>query len=128
MIDELIVPRTVVREKGDSAPVGIGAASHRIFLVVLEITAAVEQEAIEISFFGSSDGATWGAKPLATLPQRFYPGKYPSLLDLTRDTEAAVLRAHWEPVRWGRGDLVPYFEFSLSLREVSPEVLKPSIA
>jgi hypothetical protein len=54
----------------------------------------------------------------------FYRGEYPLLLDLTRQPEVKVLRAHWEVNRWGRGSEAPWFEFSVQATEVSPELMR----
>jgi hypothetical protein len=37
--------------------------------------------------------------------------------------DVRFVRAHWDVLRWGRGPETPMFEFSLSLKEVSPEIL-----
>jgi hypothetical protein len=98
--------------------------TQRVLLVTLQIEAAVEQEALDLSVWGSADGATWTAKPLLTFPQRFYVGEMPMLLDLSAQTDIQHLRAHWEVNRWGRGDTTPMFEFQVAVREVPPELLK----
>jgi hypothetical protein len=124
MIDALLVPQaTVITSSGDSAPVDIGAAEHRVFLVTLSITAVVEQESIELGIFASADGATWETKPLAGLSQKFYPGDYPLLVDLSQRPDVGFLRAHWDAGRWGRGPNKPRFEISVRLREIPPSLL-----
>ena len=35
-------------------------------------------------FFTSADGETWEAKPVASLPQKFYVGEYPLLVDVSQ--------------------------------------------
>ena len=129
MFDANLVPeQTTVTEKGDSAPLDVGAASNPIFLATLSITDVVEQESIEISLFTSADGATWDAKAVATFPQKFYVGEYPLLVDLSAAAGAKFLRAHWEVNRWGRGPTAAKFEFGLRIREVSPEALQEAQA
>ncbi len=124
MIDAFLVPeKTIVTAKGDSAPLDVSAATNPIFLVTLSITDVVEQESIEITLFTSPDGTTWDAKAIATLPQRFYVGAYPLLLDLSSAPGAKFVRAHWEVNRWGRGPASAKFEFGLRIREVSREAL-----
>lgn len=124
MIDAFLVSEaTVITGNGDSAPVDIGAAEHRVFLVTLCITSVVEQESIELGIFGSVDGATWETKPLAGLPQKFYPGEYPLLVDLSQRSDLRFLRAHWDVGRWGRGGNTPRFEISARLREIPPALL-----
>lgn len=125
MLDAYLVPeKTVVTAKGDSQPLGIEQAASRVFLVTLSITSVVEQESIEVSIVTSADGATWDAKPAATLPQKFYRGEYPMLVDLTSSPEAKFVRAHWEVSRWGRGPTGARFEIGLRCREVAAEALR----
>jgi len=124
MFDAFLVPeKTVVTAKGDSAPLEVSAALSAVFLATLSITAVVEQESIEVTLFTSPDGTTWDAKPAAALPQKFYVGDYPLLLDLSTASGAKFVRAHWEVGRWGRGPTDAKFEFGLRIREVSREAL-----
>ena len=127
MIDALLLPvGTVVSASGDSAPVELTAAASRVFLLTLSIAGVIEQESMEVSLFTSADGTTWDAKPLATLPQKFYVGEYPLLVNLSAWPEAKFVRAHWDVNRWGRGAKMPRFEASLRLREVPAEMLGDS--
>ena len=129
MIDAQLLPaNTVLTAKGDSDSLDVSAAASPAFLATLSVNKIVEQESIELSFFTSFDGTTWEAKPVASLPQKFYPGEYPMLVELTSLPEVKFLRAHWEVVRWGRGTTTPKFEIALRLREVSPEALREAQA
>lgn len=129
MLDAFLVPlKTVVTAKGDSEALDITSAANPVFLLTLSIGAIVEQEAIDISLFTSADGATWDAKPVASLPQKFYPGDYPLLVDLSEATNAKFVRAHWEVNRWGRGSTAPRFEIGIRLREVSKDALQEAEA
>jgi len=129
MLDAFLVPaNTVVTAKGDSAPLDISEAASRVFLLTLSVSSIVEQEAIEASLFTSADGTTWETKPVASLPQKFYLGEYPLLVDLSQAPGAKSVRAHWEVTRWGRGSTTPKFEIGLRLREVSKEALQEAEA
>jgi len=129
MIDAFLVPdKTVITAKGDSEPLDVSAASNPAFLATLSVTKIIEQQAIELSFFTSADGATWEAKPVASLPQKFYVGQYPLLVDLSQATGAKFLRAHWEVSRWGRGTVTPNFELGLRVREIPAELLRETRA
>jgi len=129
MIDTYLVPeKTVVSAKGDGAAVDVGGATNRVFLLSLNIANIVEQEALDVSIFGSSDGATWGPKPLTNFPQKFYRGQHPLLLDLNDHRDVKFVRAHWEANRWGRGTETPMFEFSVSIKEVPTDILKEATA
>ncbi|MGA6983797.1 MAG: hypothetical protein WBZ11_19745 [Candidatus Sulfotelmatobacter sp.] len=127
MFDKTLVPeKTVANTKGDGVAVDVNivGASGRIFLLTLEITQIIEQESLELSIFGSTDGVAWGAKPLVSYPQKFYRGEYPFLLDLTARPEAKFIRAHWDVARWGRGIETPMFEFGVKMKEIPADVLR----
>ncbi len=114
----------MVNAKGDGPALDIGGAASRVFLLTLAITNIIEQESLDVSIYGSADGAAWDAKPLAAFPQKFYRGQHPLLLDLTGHAEVKFVRAHWEVDRWGRGTETPMFEFHVTMREVPPEILE----
>lgn len=124
MMEAFLVPeRTVVNAKGDGPAVDISRAEGRIFLLTLAITNIIEQESLDVSVFGSADGAAWEAKPIVAFPQKFYREEVPLLLNLTTRPEVKFIRAHWEVARWGRGSETPMFEFNVTLREVPQEIL-----
>ena len=120
----LVPAKTVASAKGDGPSVDVSGASNRVFLVTLAITKIIEQESLDLSIYGSADGATWGAKSMAAFPQKFYCEESPLLLDLTAHAEVKFVRAHWEMARWGRGTETPMFEFGVTLKEVPADILK----
>ena len=125
MIDTMLVPpKTVVNAKGDGAPVDVGSAGHRVFLLTLDISNIIEQEAIDVSVFVSADGAAWSPKSIVSFPQKFYRGQQPLILDLTEHRDVKFVRAHWEVNRWGRGTETPMFEFGLTIKEIPPDLLR----
>jgi hypothetical protein len=124
----LVAEKTVVTAKGDGAAVDVSGAASRVFLLTLQITNIIEQEALEIGIYGSADGAAWSPKPIVSLPQKFYRGETPLLLDLTAHGDVKFVRAHWEVARWGRGTETPMFEFGVTLREVPANILKEAAA
>ncbi len=129
MNEIILVPAgTAVTAKGDGPAVDVTAVSGRVLLATLLITKIIEQESLDVSVFGSSDGSTWSAKPIASFRQEFYTGEYPVLVDLSADTGVKFLRAHWEVARWGRGTETPMFEFGVTLREVPADVLREARA
>jgi hypothetical protein len=129
MIDTVLVgEKTIVTAKGDGATVDVSHAAGRVFLATLEITRIIEQESLDVSIYGSADGATWGAKPVAAFPQKFYCGQSPLLLDLTAHSDVKFVRAHWDVARWGRGVETPMFEFDVRLKEVPADVLREATA
>jgi hypothetical protein len=125
----MLVPAgTVVSAKGDGAAIDVSSAAGRVFLVTLSITKIIEQESLDLSIYGSADGATWSAKSIAAFPQKFYTEESPLLLDLTAHPDVKLVRAHWEVARWGRGTETPLFEFGVSLREVPADILREARA
>jgi hypothetical protein len=125
----ILVPSgTVVTAKGDGQAVDLGPGSGRTFLVTVTITKIIEQESLDVSIYGSADGATWSAKSIAAFRQEFYAGEYPLLLDLGAHTDVKFIRAHWEVARWGRGTETPMFEFGVSMKEVPPDILRDATA
>lgn len=129
MIDTSLVPaKTTVNAKGDGEAVSVNDAANRVFLLTLNISNIVEQESIDVSIHGSADGATWGPKPVAAFPQKFYRAEHPLLMDLTNQADVKFVRAHWEVARWGRGSETPMFEFGVSIKEVPADILKEATA
>ena len=128
MIDTFLVEKTVVSAKGDGPAVDISGAVSRVFLLTLDITNIIEQESLDVSIYGSADGAAWSPKPIVGFPQKFYCEQSLLLLDLTPHPDVKFVRAHWEVARWGRGTETPMFEFSLRLKEVPAEILREATA
>jgi hypothetical protein len=125
MTDAFLVPeKTMVTAKGDGPMVELKPAESRVFLLTLAITNIIEQESLDVSVHGSTDGAAWDLKPIVAFPQKFYREEVPLLLDLTARPEVKFIRAHWEVARWGRGTETPMFEFHVTLREVPQEILQ----
>lgn len=119
----LIPPGTALTGKGQGAAIDVSAANGRNFLLTLTISEAVEQEYLELSVYGSADGTQFGTAPIVTLPQRFYVGDYPVLLDLSSRPDIGFVRVAWDCVRWGRGELNPRFVCGLTFCEVPAEIL-----
>jgi hypothetical protein len=129
MIDVSLVREKVAATcKGDGPCVDLSGADSRIFLATLAITKIIEQESLDISIYGSADGAAWTPKSLAAFPQKFYCGESPLLLDLTVHPDVKFVRLHWEVARWGRGTETPMFEFDVSLKEVPANILQEAAA
>jgi hypothetical protein len=125
----ILVPLgTVATAKGDGPAIDVGGAAGRVLLVTLAITKIIEQESLDVSVFGSADGTTWGVKPLAAFPQKFYVEESPMLLDLSAHADVKFVRAHWEMARWGRGTETPMFEFGVSMKEVPADILREATA
>lgn len=125
MLDSYLVhEKTVVTAKGESAALELGGAAAKTLLLTLTITRIVEQESLDVSVWGSADGAAWEPEPLLVFPQKFYRGEHPLLLDLSSRPQVRFLQGRWVAGRWGRGTEMPMFEFQLRVREVPPEILE----
>ena len=127
--EQILVPAgTVVTAKGDGQSIDVSSTSNRVFLVTLSITRIIEQESLDVSIFGSADGATWEPKSIAAFPQKFYTEEAPLLLDLTVHPNIKFVRAHWEVARWGRGTETPVFEFGVTMKEIPAQILEEARA
>jgi hypothetical protein len=124
----LVPSGTVATAKGDGPAIDVSALSGRVFLATLAIAKIIEQESLDVSIYGSSDGATWSTKSIAAFRQEFYTGEFPLLLDLSAHPDVKFIRAHWELARWGRGTETPMFEFGVTMKEIPPEVLREATA
>lgn len=117
MLDAFLVAEITVEAAGESAAIPLGAAAGKSFVLTLAITKIVEQESLDVSLWGSPDGTQWGAKPLTAFPQKFYPGVFQLVLDLSKHTEVQFLKAKWAVNRWGVGDPKPRFSFLVKMQE-----------
>src|ERR1700674_4030740 len=105
---------------GERAAFDISTSAARTFLCRLTVTDQIEQESLDVSIWGSSEGETWTKKPLLKLPQQFYRGTTKLVLDLSLRPEVKYLRARWELNRWGRVAPTPMFVAGLELAEIPP--------
>jgi|SRR5579872_1126038 len=110
-----ILPESVARQDGIGAEIALDANRGKSLLLTLGITRIMEQESLEVSLWGSSDGVAWGK--LHVFPHKFYCGTYSLLVDLARFPEIRYIRAQWKMKRWARGEAVPLFGFYLLAEE-----------
>jgi hypothetical protein len=121
MLPQFLLPETTVREAGQSADTDLGELQSGTLVLTLGLTRIIEQESIDISIWGSVDGADWGIKPLVSFPQKFYCGTYQILLDLS-ERPVKFLRAKWQVNRWGKGDPKPLFGVYLFAQALDSEL------
>ncbi len=119
MLPAFLVEQSVVREEGTGPGLALGPSQGKPLLLTLGVTQIIEQESLELSVWGSSDGTDWGKEPLASLPERFYCGTYPMEIDLSAHPDVRFVRAHWKVNRWGRGVPAPLFEFYVFAQETA---------
>jgi hypothetical protein len=123
MLPQFLLPETTVREAGTGPEIHLGDQQGGTLILTLGITRIIEQESLDISIWGSADGADWGAKPLATFPQKFYCGTYQILLDLSERPEIKQLRVKWAVNRWGKGDPKPLFTIYMFVQSMSRQMV-----
>ena len=117
MYEAFLVSEITVEAAGESPAIAVGEGAGKTLLLTLAITEIVEQEALDVSIWGSPDGTEWGTKPLTAFPQKFYQGVYQVLLDLSQHPEVRFLKAKWLVNRWGVGHLTPRFRFLVKMQE-----------
>jgi len=123
MVPEFLLPETTIREAGAGPVLDLNGYNGDALTFTLGITRIIEQESIDVSIYGSVDGEEWGAKPLATFPQKFYCGSYQILAGLAAHPGVKYLRAKWQASRWGKGDSKPLFTVYLFVQEARNQVL-----
>lgn len=123
MVQNFILPETIVREDGTGPQFDVGSSRAKTFVLTLGITRIIEQESLDLTIWGSVDGTDWGASPLIAFPQKFYCGTYTLLLDLAGSPDVRFLRAQWKLNRWGRGEPKPLFGLYLFAQEAKEEML-----
>lgn len=123
MLPQFLLPETTVREAGTGPEIDLGGQQGETLILTLGITRIIEQESLDISIWGSADGADWGTKPLVGFPQKFYCGTYQILLDLSSRREIRHLRVKWTLNRWGKGDPKPLFTIYLFMQAMSRQMV-----
>jgi hypothetical protein len=121
MLPQFLLPETTVREAGQSQDIDLGGPQAGMMILTMGITRIIEQQSIDVSIWGSTDGADWGTKPLISFPQKFYTGTYQLVLDL-EEQPAKFLRVKWQVNRWGKGDPKPLFTFYLFAQAMDREL------
>src|SRR5262245_34146973 len=111
MPNGFLLPETSVEKDGSGPALDLGASAGVPLALSLGINKILEQESLDVSVWGSPDGADWGTKPLAAFPQKFYEGVYTILLDLGAKPDVRHLQARWKVARWGVGSTKPDFRF-----------------
>lgn len=110
----------IARQDGCGAALALGSDCGKCLVLRLGITRTMEQESLEISISGSSDGRDW--EVLKVFPQKFYCGTYSLVLDLSDRPEIRYIRAAWSMNCWGRVDAAPLFGFYLTAEETKLQV------
>lgn len=117
MLETFLLPEVTQEKAGEGSSVPLGGDSGKNYLLTLAITNILEQQSLDVSIWGSADGADWGAKPVIAFPQKFYQGLSQIFLDLTDKPEIKYLKVKWAMARWGVGSQTPRFSFMVKIQE-----------
>jgi len=94
----------------------------------LGITRILEQESLEVSIWGTSDGENWGSRPIATFPPKFYCGLYSILLNLVSRPDIRSVRVQWSMSRWSKREVTPMFGFYVYAEESGARIGAAAVA
>jgi len=109
MLPNFLLPDQIVRQNGSGPALDVSQHAGSVLSITLGINRIIEQESLDLSIYGSADGQTWGPKPIASFPQKFYCGVYNLLVDLSDHPDVKYIRCDWKVNRWGRGEPTPLF-------------------
>jgi hypothetical protein len=122
MLRNVLLPESIVRADGIGPKVDLGSKHGKLLVLTLGITRILEQESLEVTVCGSSDGEKWDTKPLAKFPPKFYCGLYSILLNLGSRDDVKFLRVDWKMSRWSKRDTFPMFGFYVYAEESGARV------
>ncbi len=117
MLPKLLVPDNIASANGVGPVLELGADRETLIILTLAIDRVVEQEALQVSIWGSADNQEWGPRPLTSFPPKSYCGIYSQLLNMARHKEVRYLRTEWKVSRWSNPASDPLFEFCLMAEE-----------
>jgi len=128
MLPNFLLPESIARSDGQGPEIDLGSKRGKLLVLTLGITRILEQESLEVSVWGSTDGEHWGSRPLATYPPKFYCGIYSILLNLVSSTEVRYLRVQWKMSRLSKREVTPMFGFYLYAEESGARVGAAAVA
>ncbi len=113
MPPRLLVSNCIARADGFGPRVDLDGDRGKLLVLTLCIDHVLEREGLMVSVWGSSDAGQRSSKPLLTVPRKYYCGVYSLLLNLAKCPGVRYLQAEWKVNRWGKGDPIPFFRFSI---------------
>jgi hypothetical protein len=128
MLPNFLLPESIARADGMGPEIDLGSKRGKLLVLTLGITRILEQESLEVSVWGSTDGENWGSRPLATYPPKFYCGIYSILFNLVSRPEVRFVRVQWKMSRWSRHDFTPMCGFYLYTEESGARVGAAAVA
>jgi len=117
MLRDFVLPESIAQSDGIGPEIDVARKRGKLLVLTLGITRILEQESLEVSVWGSSDGQDWGSKPLAKFPPKFYCGMYSMLLNMASRSDVRFLRAEWKMSRWSKRESRPMFGFYVFAEE-----------
>ena len=90
-----VLEETSVAADGAGPSFQLGGQRGILLILTLGVTSIVEREGIQISVWGSVDGANWGLTPLTLFTPKYYCGIYSAPLNLASRPDIRYLRVHW---------------------------------
>jgi hypothetical protein len=112
-----LLPETTVREAGTGPALSLREEPAAPLVFTLDVTRVIERESLDISVWGSPDGADWGAKPLLQFTRKFSCGSHQVVVDHWDQPGMRYLRAEWQVDRWVQSSQRPLFTVNLRVSE-----------
>lgn len=128
MLQSFLLPESIARADGMGPEMDLGSKRGELLVLTLGITRIIQQESLEVSIWGSSDGENWGSRPLASFPPKFYCGLYSILLNLVSRPDVRFVQVKWKMSRWCKGETTPMFGFYLYAEESGARVGAAAVA
>jgi len=117
MLPDFLLPESTAWANGQGLAVDLGSKCGKLLVLTLGITTVLEQEGLDVSVWGSSDGENWGSRALATYGPKSYCGIYSILLNLVSRLEVRFVRVQWRMQRWSKQEATPMFGFYVYAEE-----------
>jgi hypothetical protein len=111
MLAKFLLSENVARTDGIGPDVDLTVDRGKLLVITLGIDRVLEQEALTVSIWGSSDKSNWGVGPLMSFPSKYYCGMYSRLLNLAEHLDVRYLRIEWKMSRWAKREITPLFGF-----------------
>jgi hypothetical protein len=112
-----LLPETTVREAGTGPAVSLAEGPGAPLVFTLDVTRVIEGESLDVSVWGSQDGADWGAKPVVQFTRKFSCGSQQMVVDRLDGAGVRYLRAEWQVDRWVQGAQRPLFTVNIRVSE-----------
>jgi hypothetical protein len=112
-----VIPETTIRGPGIGPQLALETEKRGWMVFTMNITRVVERQSLDVSVWGSANGADWGEQPLLRFRRKFYCGTDQVGLDATHHDDLRFLRATWRTDRWGSKPTEPAFTVLVRLQE-----------